>query len=240
MLPKGRRNWAESLSNAAIRTTSEVTGMICRLLDVEILVRGSPPPGYHAGFTVTNPGPYQGSEEPFMLTVRRVEENGEAGVELTWWFAAECVGLEGDSSVGEETDSSSSENVAPEESKDARHSHGFETNSTKENVAPEKPKDVEKTDSSKEDIAPKQPKVVEHSHGSEDPENSEDKEDESAADQSPEKPHTVELHKYVDAMQKVTRDDESEVVGRAFSVVNWKLKGFLSPNLYRRWRENMV
>jgi 8-oxo-dGTP pyrophosphatase MutT (NUDIX family) len=101
LLPKGRKDRGEGVPTTAARETFEETGYPCRLLPLDLVTR-APAAGSQTKDTVT---PVQGSEEPFMLTLRRTEDGG---VKFIWWFVTVCTGedkLEGTQTAVESFDS---------------------------------------------------------------------------------------------------------------------------------------
>ena len=88
LLPKGRKDRGESVTDAAVRETSEETGYPCKLLPLDLVTR-APAPGAQ---TTDAAMAVRGSEEPFMVTLRRTQERGGrgAGMQLLSWFATVC------------------------------------------------------------------------------------------------------------------------------------------------------
>jgi 8-oxo-dGTP pyrophosphatase MutT (NUDIX family) len=83
LLPKGRKDRGESVTAAAVRETFEETGYPCELLPLDLITRvpAADAQTPDAAMAVS------GSEEPFMVTLRRTKEGG---VQILSWFAAVC------------------------------------------------------------------------------------------------------------------------------------------------------
>ena len=83
LLPKGRKDRGEDVRDAAVRETFEETGYRCKLLPLDLVTRAPA-----AGAQTTDAAmEVHGSEEPFMVTLRRTQEGG---VQLLSWFATVC------------------------------------------------------------------------------------------------------------------------------------------------------
>ena len=83
LLPKGRKDRGEDVRDAAVRETFEETGYRCELLPLDLVTRAPA-----AGAQTTDAAmAVHGSEEPFMVTLRRTQEGG---VQLLSWFATVC------------------------------------------------------------------------------------------------------------------------------------------------------
>jgi len=83
LLPKGRKDRGEDVRDAAVRETFEETGYRCELLPLDLVTRAPA-----AGAQTTDAAmEVHGSEEPFMVTLRRTQEGG---VQLLSWFATVC------------------------------------------------------------------------------------------------------------------------------------------------------
>ncbi|SRR6266702_571029 len=80
LLPKGRKDRGEDVTVAAVRETFEETGYPCQRLPLDLITR-APEAGAQ---TKDAEVPVPGSEEPFMLTLRRTEDGV---VKFIWWFA---------------------------------------------------------------------------------------------------------------------------------------------------------
>ncbi|KAI0295140.1 hypothetical protein B0F90DRAFT_1638291 [Multifurca ochricompacta] len=80
LLPKGRKDRSEDVTATAVRETFEETGYPCQLLPLDLITR-APEAGAQTKDAAV---PVQGSEEPFMLTLRRTENGGV--VKFIWWF----------------------------------------------------------------------------------------------------------------------------------------------------------
>jgi len=98
LLPKGRKDRGENMTAAAVRETFEETGYPCELLPLNLVTRAPA-----AGAQTTDAAmAVHGSEEPFMVTLRRTQEGG---VQLLWWFATVCTeGAEEDVRTGLQTE----------------------------------------------------------------------------------------------------------------------------------------
>ncbi|KAI0315213.1 NUDIX hydrolase domain-like protein [Amylostereum chailletii] len=79
ILPKGRKDQDESISNAVIRETYEETGYPCKLLPVKMETR-APSVGSQTKDAVVL---VEECCEPFMMTLRQVNERN---VKLIWWY----------------------------------------------------------------------------------------------------------------------------------------------------------
>jgi 8-oxo-dGTP pyrophosphatase MutT (NUDIX family) len=87
LLAKGRRNINESRAKCALRETMEETGLKCRLLSIRLQSRQCPQLAegeVEEGFTEDKVRVYDDTQEPFMLTERRLE----SGLKLIWWYIA--------------------------------------------------------------------------------------------------------------------------------------------------------
>jgi 8-oxo-dGTP pyrophosphatase MutT (NUDIX family) len=84
LLPKGRKDRGESVPVAAVRETFEETGYPCELLPLDLITR-APAAGAQTADAAMAVG---GSEEPFMVTLRRTKEGG---MQILWWFATVCM-----------------------------------------------------------------------------------------------------------------------------------------------------
>ncbi|KAH9178050.1 hypothetical protein EDB89DRAFT_1844033 [Lactarius sanguifluus] len=80
LLPKGRKDRGEDVTVAAVRETFEETGYPCERLPLDLITR-APEAGAQTKDAAV---PVSGSEEPFMLTLRRTEDGV---VKFIWWFA---------------------------------------------------------------------------------------------------------------------------------------------------------
>lgn len=83
LLAKGRRDTAESRSDAAIREVIEETGYSCRLLASNLRTRATLA-GTHADVSDAAQACH-GNKEPFMLTLRSI---GPGNMKLIWWYLA--------------------------------------------------------------------------------------------------------------------------------------------------------
>ncbi|KAF8487526.1 NUDIX hydrolase domain-like protein [Russula ochroleuca] len=83
LLPKGRKDRGESMPAAAVRETFEETGYSCELLPLDLITR-APVAGAQSADAAMAVG---GSEEPFMVTLRRTKEGG---IQILSWFATVC------------------------------------------------------------------------------------------------------------------------------------------------------
>lgn len=84
ILPKGRRNCAESRESAAVREATEETGYHCHLLDVTMTTRATPTLETMTD-TPDETRLYSGSSEPFMVTFRHLDAET---IKLIWWYIA--------------------------------------------------------------------------------------------------------------------------------------------------------
>jgi len=72
LLPKGRKDRGENVTATAVRETFEETGYPCELLPLDLVTRA-----LAAGAqTMDAATVVHGSEEPFMVTLRRTQESG--------------------------------------------------------------------------------------------------------------------------------------------------------------------
>ncbi|KAF2669558.1 hypothetical protein BT63DRAFT_264271 [Microthyrium microscopicum] len=83
ILPKGRRNIAESRQTAAIREVAEETGYSCRILPVKMLTRN--PPAVETEPMADESRLHDHACEPFTLQIRHLAEDD---VKIIWWFIA--------------------------------------------------------------------------------------------------------------------------------------------------------
>ncbi|KAL4999219.1 NUDIX hydrolase domain-like protein [Aspergillus recurvatus] len=81
LLAKGRRNCGESRLEAALREAEEETGYKCRIHPVTMSTRA--PQKMEADNIPDQARSYPDLSEPFMLTIRELNENG---VKLIWWY----------------------------------------------------------------------------------------------------------------------------------------------------------
>ncbi len=84
LLAKGRRNCGETRLEAALREVHEETGYPCRPYPVTMSTRA--PAATEMGSVSDEARSYPGLTEPFMLTIREMEEKG---AKLIWWYIAE-------------------------------------------------------------------------------------------------------------------------------------------------------
>ena len=84
LLPKGRRNCAESRANAALREVQEETGYKCKLLPIAMTTRA--PPADEREFTPDVPRFQDNTSDPFALTIR---DEGGRRRKLIWWYTAQ-------------------------------------------------------------------------------------------------------------------------------------------------------
>ena len=83
LLPNGRKDRGEDVRDAAVRETYEETGYLSELLPLDMVTRAPA-----AGAQTTDAAvAVRGSEEPFMVTLRRTQEGG---VQVLSWFATVC------------------------------------------------------------------------------------------------------------------------------------------------------
>ena len=81
LLPKGRLNLHETRHSAALRETTEETGLPCRLLPVDMHTRAPPP-----SLETEQPDTVRFCQhicEPFTLQIRHLSNDN---VKLIWWF----------------------------------------------------------------------------------------------------------------------------------------------------------
>jgi 8-oxo-dGTP pyrophosphatase MutT (NUDIX family) len=88
LLPKGRKDRGEDVRDAAVRETYEETGYPCELLPLDMVTRAAAAAAQTTDAAVA----VRGSEEPFMVTLRRTQEGG---VQVLSWFATVCTAAEG-------------------------------------------------------------------------------------------------------------------------------------------------
>jgi 8-oxo-dGTP pyrophosphatase MutT (NUDIX family) len=84
LLAKGRRNVGERRRDAALREEREETGLVCRLLPVDVRTR-APPAGEEGGQAGEGARLERGACEPIVLQTRRL---GDGSVKLIWWYVA--------------------------------------------------------------------------------------------------------------------------------------------------------
>ncbi|TFB04631.1 hypothetical protein CCMA1212_004138 [Trichoderma ghanense] len=82
VLPKGRRNIAESRQAAALRETTEETGVPCHLLPVDLVSRITP--SIQDPHVPDEPRLFKGACEPIAMQQRRT---GDV-TKLVWWYVA--------------------------------------------------------------------------------------------------------------------------------------------------------
>ncbi|KAK4539221.1 hypothetical protein LTR36_000876 [Oleoguttula mirabilis] len=80
LLPKGRRNLAESREEAATREAKEETGYACDILPISMKSRAPPTGDDDDGVHV-----YESVYEAFMVTLRHLDERD---VKVIWWYVA--------------------------------------------------------------------------------------------------------------------------------------------------------
>lgn len=79
LLPKGRQDLGESLSDAAVRETFEETGYGCELLPVTMITRAPETGADMKDF----PRLVHNCSEPFTVTLRHVSDRD---IKFIWWF----------------------------------------------------------------------------------------------------------------------------------------------------------
>jgi 8-oxo-dGTP pyrophosphatase MutT (NUDIX family) len=84
LLAKGRRNCGESRHEAALREVREETGYSCHLHPVTMSTRA--PPIDETGLLEDQPRLFSNLTEPFMLTIRELDE--KSNVKIIWWYIA--------------------------------------------------------------------------------------------------------------------------------------------------------
>ncbi len=84
LLAKGRRNCGERRRDAALREVREETGLVCRLLPVDVRTR-APPADEEGQSGETGARLERGACEPVMLQTRRQRDGS---VKLIWWYVA--------------------------------------------------------------------------------------------------------------------------------------------------------
>ncbi|GAQ07444.1 hypothetical protein ALT_4765 [Aspergillus lentulus] len=84
LLAKGRRNCGESRLEAALREVQEETGYKCHVYPVTMSTRA--PSKNEADDVSDHARLYPGLSEPFMLTIRELNDKSEA--KLIWWYIA--------------------------------------------------------------------------------------------------------------------------------------------------------
>ncbi|KAK1253280.1 hypothetical protein MKX07_001357 [Trichoderma sp. CBMAI-0711] len=82
VLPKGRRNLGESRQAAALRETTEETGLPCYLLPVDLVCRVTP--AIQNGDLPDEPRLFKGACEPIAMQQRR---SGNV-TKFIWWYVA--------------------------------------------------------------------------------------------------------------------------------------------------------
>ena len=87
LLAKGRRNIKEARAAAAVRETTEETGLVCTLLPVRLHAR-NPPEFEEDGYTPDVVRTYDDVIEPFMMTTRDVTKGEDQQIKLIWWYIA--------------------------------------------------------------------------------------------------------------------------------------------------------
>ncbi len=87
LLAKGRRNIKEARATAAVRETTEETGLVCSLLPVKLRAR-NPPEIEENGYTPDVVRTFDGVIEPFMMTTRDVTKGEVKQIKLIWWYIA--------------------------------------------------------------------------------------------------------------------------------------------------------
>ncbi|KAL1624705.1 hypothetical protein SLS56_007681 [Neofusicoccum ribis] len=101
LLAKGRRNCGESRHDAALREVREETGYACRLLPLTMSTRA--PPAVETVHTPDVPRTYEKLVEPFMVTVRELDNGTE--MKIIWWYVAVTEkGQDGDRSLAKGED----------------------------------------------------------------------------------------------------------------------------------------
>lgn len=86
VLPKGRQDIGESLSQAAIRETYEETGYQCELLPIDMFTR-APPPG---ASMADRPYLSRGCTEPFSVSYRNMSST-KNNTKFVWWFISRII-----------------------------------------------------------------------------------------------------------------------------------------------------
>jgi 8-oxo-dGTP pyrophosphatase MutT (NUDIX family) len=85
LLAKGRRNCGEHRREAALREVREETGLVCRLLPVDLQTR-APPAAEEEGQAEERGARLERAAcEPILLQMRR---QSDGSVKLIWWFVA--------------------------------------------------------------------------------------------------------------------------------------------------------
>jgi 8-oxo-dGTP pyrophosphatase MutT (NUDIX family) len=84
LLAKGRRNCSESRHEAALREVREETGYSCHLHPVTMSTRA--PSIDETGLLEDQPRLSSNLTEPFMLTIRKLDE--KSNVKIIWWYIA--------------------------------------------------------------------------------------------------------------------------------------------------------
>lgn len=83
LLPKGRRRVGESRGEAAVRETREETGVLCRLLPVDLLSLAEGPADEEGEGNGDGARMHKGVCEPVLVQVRKM---GNGQVKMIWWF----------------------------------------------------------------------------------------------------------------------------------------------------------
>ncbi|KAJ7127099.1 NUDIX hydrolase domain-like protein [Mycena epipterygia] len=87
LLPKGRKDCGESISDAAVRETFEETGYPCELVPCRMPTR-APRPGVNAVDAVAV---VDAITEPIAVIVR---DQGVRGIKMVWWYIARATGAD--------------------------------------------------------------------------------------------------------------------------------------------------
>ena len=87
LLAKGRRNIKEARAIAAVRETTEETGLVCTLLPLRLHAR-NPPEIEEDGYTPDEVRTFDDVIEPFMMSTRDVTNGNVKQIKLIWWYIA--------------------------------------------------------------------------------------------------------------------------------------------------------
>ena len=87
LLAKGRRNIREARATAAVRETTEETGLVSTLLPIRLHAR-NPPEIEENGYTPDRVRTYDDVIEPFMVSTRDVSKGEVKQFKLIWWYIA--------------------------------------------------------------------------------------------------------------------------------------------------------
>ncbi|KAH8105038.1 hypothetical protein DFH11DRAFT_1550604 [Phellopilus nigrolimitatus] len=104
LLPKGRQDQGESLSEASLRETYEETGFVCTVLPINMETR-SPSSGVDMK---DRPHFVRGCTEPFTVSLRHVSERD---IKFIWWFISRVASGDAEKRSGTQMRSENFESV---------------------------------------------------------------------------------------------------------------------------------